>query len=65
MRDLGIGCQILRHLGLSRLRLLSNHAAELPTLEAFGLEIVERVALAESRARGAKAGSAQAAQPKH
>ncbi len=45
MRDLGIGCQILRHLGLSRLRLLSNHAAELPPLDAFGLEVVERVGL--------------------
>jgi 3,4-dihydroxy 2-butanone 4-phosphate synthase/GTP cyclohydrolase II len=45
MRELGIGCQILRDLGARRLRLLTNHAQELPALEAFGLKIVERVPL--------------------
>jgi 3,4-dihydroxy 2-butanone 4-phosphate synthase/GTP cyclohydrolase II len=44
-REFGIGGQILRELGLSRLRLLTNHRKELPGLEAFGLEIVEHVAL--------------------
>lgn len=43
LRDFGIGGQILRNLGISRLRLLTNHKTELPGLEAFGLEIVERV----------------------
>lgn len=43
MRNVGIGCQILRQLGLSKLRLLTNHAAEMPGLDAFGLEVVERV----------------------
>jgi 3,4-dihydroxy 2-butanone 4-phosphate synthase/GTP cyclohydrolase II len=42
-RELGIGSQILRNLGLRRLRLLTNHHTEWPGLEAFGLEIVERV----------------------
>lgn len=46
MRDFGIGGQILRNLGLRRLRLLSNHPTDLPGLEAFGLEIVEWVSLA-------------------
>ncbi len=46
MRDFGIGGQILRQLGLSSLRLLSNHpTGTLPGLEAFGLKIVERVNL--------------------
>ncbi|MGQ0627575.1 MAG: 3,4-dihydroxy-2-butanone-4-phosphate synthase [Phycisphaerales bacterium] len=45
MRDFGIGGQILRNLGLSRLRLLTNHAADLPGLDAFGLSITERVPL--------------------
>ena len=45
MREFGIGGQILRQLGLSKLRLLTNHTAELPGLDAFGLEIVERVGL--------------------
>lgn len=43
MRDFGIGGQILRELGLSKLRLLTNHQTDLPGLEAFGLEVVERV----------------------
>lgn len=42
-REVGIGSQILRDLGLKRLRLISNSKTEHPGLEAFGLEIVERV----------------------
>lgn len=42
-RDIGIGCQILRDLGLRRVRLLTNSRWEHPGLEGFGLEIVERV----------------------
>lgn len=44
-RDFGIGGQVLRELGLRRLRLLTNHPKELPGLDAFGLEIVEQVPL--------------------
>lgn len=43
MRDFGVGGQILRALGLSKLRLLTNRARGMPGLEAFGLEIVEHV----------------------
>ncbi len=42
-RDIGIGGQILRDLGLSRLRLITNHPRALPGLEAFGIEVVELV----------------------
>lgn len=42
-RYIGIGSQILRALGLRRLRLLTNHPTEFPGLDAFGLEVVERV----------------------
>ncbi|MGH7244076.1 MAG: 3,4-dihydroxy-2-butanone-4-phosphate synthase [Phycisphaerales bacterium] len=42
-RDFGVGGQILRDLGLSKLRLITNSARDLPGLDAFGLEIVERV----------------------
>jgi 3,4-dihydroxy 2-butanone 4-phosphate synthase/GTP cyclohydrolase II len=45
MRDIGVGGQILRDLGLRRLRLLTNHPRPLPGLEAFGLEVVEHVPL--------------------
>jgi 3,4-dihydroxy 2-butanone 4-phosphate synthase/GTP cyclohydrolase II len=43
MLEYGTGSQILRALGLSKLRLLSNSAVDYPQLEAFGLEITERV----------------------
>lgn len=43
VREIGVGSQILRDLGLSKLRLLTNHQTDWPGLEAFGLEIVERV----------------------
>lgn len=42
-RDFGIGGQILSDLGLRKMRLLTNHRKDFPGLEAFGLEIVERV----------------------
>lgn len=45
LREFGIGGQILRDLGLSRLRLLTNHPRALPALDGFGLEIVEHVPL--------------------
>lgn len=41
--EFGIGVQILRSLGLSKIRLLTNQHREMPGLDAFGLEIVERV----------------------
>lgn len=44
-REFGIGGQILRALGLRKLRLLTNATRPMPGLEAFGLEIVERVAV--------------------
>lgn len=42
-REFGIGGQILRDLGLSRIRLISGSQRTLPGLDAFGLEIVETV----------------------
>lgn len=48
-REYGIGSQILRDLGLSRLRLLTNHKTEMPALDAFGLEITERIPIDPAR----------------
>ncbi len=48
IREYGIGSQICRALGLRRLRLLTNHQTDLPGLDAFGLEIVERVAVTQA-----------------
>jgi 3,4-dihydroxy 2-butanone 4-phosphate synthase / GTP cyclohydrolase II len=43
MHDHGIGAQILKDLGVNRIRLLSNHPPKVSAIEAFGLEIVETV----------------------
>ena len=45
LRDYGIGAQILRMLGLSRIRLLSNSTRKIVGLDGYGLEIVEQVPL--------------------
>lgn len=42
-RLFGLGGRILRDLGLSRLRILTNHPKPLPGLHGFGLDIVEHV----------------------
>jgi 3,4-dihydroxy 2-butanone 4-phosphate synthase/GTP cyclohydrolase II len=42
-REYGIGVQVLRQLGLSKLRLLTNSKRAIPGLEAFGIEVVEHV----------------------
>jgi 3,4-dihydroxy 2-butanone 4-phosphate synthase/GTP cyclohydrolase II len=44
-REYGIGAQILVDLGLQRLRVMTNNPRKLVGLQAFGLEIVERVPL--------------------
>ncbi|GAB5562172.1 MAG: bifunctional 3,4-dihydroxy-2-butanone-4-phosphate synthase/GTP cyclohydrolase II [Synoicihabitans sp.] len=44
-RDYGLGAQILRLLGLQRIRLLSNSQRKVVGLDGYGLEIVEQVAL--------------------
>jgi 3,4-dihydroxy 2-butanone 4-phosphate synthase / GTP cyclohydrolase II len=42
-RDYGIGAQILRHLGISKLRLMSNNPKKRAGLLGYGIEIVETV----------------------
>jgi 3,4-dihydroxy 2-butanone 4-phosphate synthase / GTP cyclohydrolase II len=44
-RDYGIGAQILRELGVRSMRLLTNNPTKRASLEGYGLEIVDRVAL--------------------
>ena len=45
LHDYGIGAQILKDLGVSKIRLLSNHPPKINALEAFDLEITETVPL--------------------
>jgi len=42
-RDYGIGAQILRHLGISKLKLISNNPKKRVGLMGYGLEIVENI----------------------
>lgn len=44
-RDYGVGAQILRHLGVSKIRLMSNNPRKRAGLLGYGLEIVENVAI--------------------
>jgi 3,4-dihydroxy 2-butanone 4-phosphate synthase/GTP cyclohydrolase II len=45
LRQYGVGAQILRHLGVQRMKLLSNNPKKIIGLEGFGLSVVERVPL--------------------
>ncbi len=42
-RDYGVGAQILRDLGLKQILVMTNNPQKLVGLEAYGIEIVERV----------------------
>lgn len=45
IRNYGTGSQILRDLGVRKIRLMTNNPAKYVAIEGFGLEIVERVPL--------------------
>ncbi len=45
LRNYGIGAQILRDLGLSTIRVMTNNPRKLVGIDGYGLEIVERVPL--------------------
>ncbi len=43
LRDYGIGAQILRDLGVRKMRLMTNNPKKIIGLEGYGLKVVERV----------------------
>lgn len=43
LRDYGIGAQILKDLGVTKIRLLTNNPRKIKGLEGYGLEVVERI----------------------
>jgi len=45
-REYGIGAQMLNDLGVRRMRLITNNPAKYSGLEGYGIEIVERIAMA-------------------
>lgn len=42
-RDYGVGAQILRHLGITKMRLITNNPVKRVGLESYGLSVVENV----------------------
>lgn len=44
-RDYGVGAQILRDLGLSKIRILTNNPKKVSRLEVYGLHVVEQLPL--------------------
>ncbi|MFD1738809.1 bifunctional 3,4-dihydroxy-2-butanone-4-phosphate synthase/GTP cyclohydrolase II [Bacillus salitolerans] len=45
LRDYGIGAQILKDLGITKMRLLTNNPRKIAGLNGYGLEVVDRVPL--------------------
>src|SRR5574344_1670738 len=45
LRDYGVGAQILREIGIRKIRLLTNNPVKRVGLEGYGLEIVENVSI--------------------
>jgi len=45
LRDYGIAAQILREIGVSHVRLLTNNPRKIAGLQRYGIQVVERVAL--------------------
>lgn len=45
LRNYGIGAQILRDLGYTKLKLITNNPTKIVALKGYGLEIAERIAL--------------------
>jgi 3,4-dihydroxy 2-butanone 4-phosphate synthase/GTP cyclohydrolase II len=49
LREFGVGAQILKDLGLSRLRLLTNNPKKIVGLESYSLEVAEQIPLSRGQ----------------
>ena len=50
LREYGLGAQVLRDLGLRRIRLLTNKPRRIAGLEGYGLEVVEQLLVSDEDA---------------
>ena len=50
LREYGLGAQVLRDLGLRRIRLLTNKPRRIAGLEGYGLEVVEQLVVSDEDA---------------
>jgi 3,4-dihydroxy 2-butanone 4-phosphate synthase/GTP cyclohydrolase II len=64
LREFGVGAQILKDLGLSRLALLTNAPKKLVGLDSYGLEVVEQVRLSAQPQQLAARRPRQAVRPR-
>jgi 3,4-dihydroxy 2-butanone 4-phosphate synthase/GTP cyclohydrolase II len=46
-RDFGVGAQILKDLGVSKLKLLTNNPKKRVALDGYGLEIIENIEITD------------------
>ena len=44
-RDYGVGAEIIRHIGISKMRLITNNPVKRVGLESYGLSVVENVSI--------------------
>jgi 3,4-dihydroxy 2-butanone 4-phosphate synthase/GTP cyclohydrolase II len=63
-RDFGIGAQILRDVGVGKMRWMTNRARRLVGLAGYGLEIVETVPIPVENAADSEPTAPQSKQPK-
>lgn len=63
LREYGLGAQVLRDLGLRRIRLLTNRPRRIAGLEGYGLEVVEQVLVSQTDASRSQELEARADEP--
>ncbi|HJL17256.1 MAG TPA: 3,4-dihydroxy-2-butanone-4-phosphate synthase [Sandaracinaceae bacterium LLY-WYZ-13_1] len=60
LREYGLGAQVLRDLGLKRIRLLTNRPRRIAGLEGYGLEVVEQVLVSDTEAMSLRSSEMEA-----
>lgn len=52
LREYGLGAQVLADLGLGKIRILTNRPRRIPSLEGYGLEVVEQLLVRDGHVAG-------------